>query len=192
MRLCRYLVLSVVAILALACATPGGKTAAFHSVDLRANLGLGDLRRYEAETAEAAKQEQPDPMPCIEKTNWWLPSLVAYWNKGSVRAMAGPGGDRTYMVSKTQGYGPLAVLWVSKEDAVYAADGNLSSVMEMDSVFWGHLAMIHNMRWRLPDGSWHNHSTSHLLHHILSVENGHGGGSVSLFSAPNPLGFDYE
>lgn len=191
MRMYWFLVLCVVAALATACATSGGPVAAFQSVDLQENLSKADLARYGAEAAETAKGGQADPMPFIEKTNWWLPSLVAYWNKGSVRVMTGANGDHTYMVSKTLGYGPLAVIWVSKEDAVYAADGSLASVMEMDSVLWGHLAMIHNMRSRLPDGSWHNHSTSHLVHHILSIESGHGGGSVSLFSAPNPIGVDY-
>jgi hypothetical protein len=191
MRKSWFLAVLVLAALVTGCATQGGKIAAYQSVDLQGDLAKADLARYQTEAGAVDKQSQPEAMPFLENTNWLIPGFLAYWDKGSVRVMTGPKGERTYMVSRTLGYGPLSVIWVSKEDAVYAGDGSLASVMKMSSAFWGHLAMIHNMRSRLPDGSWHNHSTSHLLHHILSIESGHGGGSVSLFSAPNPLGVDY-
>lgn len=128
-------------------------------------------------------------MAFIEKTNWWLPSLVAFWNKGSVQVMAGPKGERQYMVSKTLGLGPLAVLYVSREDAVYGSDGSLNSIMASRSVLWGHLAMFHNMRWKLSEGAWHEHNSSHLIHHAINITDSQCGSNVSLFSAPNPIGW---
>lgn len=84
------------------------------------------------------------------------------------------------------------MIYVSKEDTVYSGDGSLASIMVVRSVLWGHLAMFHDMRWKLPDGSWHNHKSSHLIHHMVNITTGHGEQSVSLFSAPNPIGLDFQ
>jgi len=173
------------------CATPGTGTrvAAFQTINLKADLDPAVLARYRAATPRASDAGGTCHMATLEETNWWPLGLLLFWHRGSVQSMPGEKGRTVYMVSQTRGFGPLSVLYVSREDATFDADGRLLADMSMGSVLWGHLAMFHGMRFRLDGDTWMTHSTSHWLHHAISVLDMNGVAGVSLFSAPNPVGF---
>lgn len=124
----------------------------------------------------------------IEGQNWWGLGLIGYWRHGKVVAM-GNEASRYYMVTKSRGYGPLALPFVFREQATYNAEGTRESYMMNASILWGHMAMAHHMGSRLSGGQWMGHTGVGVFHHMVNVGVGHGGGSVSFFSAPNPFGF---
>jgi len=127
-------------------------------------------------------------MIVLEHTNWWPLGLLAYWKQGTVYAMRGADGRPRYMVSQSTGYGPLSLVYVSGQDAMYDAGGKRINAMGMDSVLWGHLAMFHQMGSRDATGKWLQHKSSHLVHHLINVSTMHGQTRWSLLSAPNPVG----
>lgn len=175
----------VSALLVAGCASTA---PSYRPIDLKADLDRETLQRYQAEGKDAGVSGANCHMATLEKTNWWLPALIAYWHRGSVEIMPGQDGQVYYMVSQTRGFGPLSVLYVAKQDATFDAKGRLLTDMSMSSVLWGHLAMLHEVRSRLDDTTWMTHNTSHWLHHLISVSDMNGMMGVSLFSAPNPLG----
>ena len=153
-------------------------------VDLGKDLDAATLARYQSEAQQAGEGRHA----VLEHTNWWPLGLLAYWRQGTVKVMPGPAGEPVYMVSQSDGYGPLSVFYVSGKDAMFAADGTRLNSMGMDSVLFGHLAMFHDMGSRSPDGQWSQHSSSHWLHHMINLAKMHGETTWSLFSAPGPVG----
>ena len=179
------------AVLAAGCANMSGSVPSFQAVDLKQDLDQGALSRYQSEMKDASSSSSSHGghAMALEATDWRLLGLLAYWNKGSVTAMHSPKGGVHYMVSRTIGVGPLSILYVSGAHAVYGEDGKRQSYMAMDSVGWGHVAMFHTMGSKLDGGQWMEHRSAHIAHHFLNIGEGHGGVSVSLASAPNPIGF---
>ena len=171
------------------CAGIGAGVSPYRSIALNRDLDAATLARYRAETEKAVEAGQRDHVVVLERSNWWPLGLVAYWHRGSVRAMRMLHGDTVYMVSRSRGYGPLSVAYVSKEDASFGTDGKRLNGMTTSSVLWGHLAMFHVMGSQADHGGWQRHESAHLLHHIINWTKAHGKVSFSLFSAPNPVGF---
>jgi hypothetical protein len=179
----------IFALILTGCASTAGKIPAYQQVDLTKDLDPSALNRYQAETKQVRDSGANCHMATLEKTNWWPLGLIAFWNRGSVETMPGQDGQIYYMASQTRGYGPLSIVYVSKEDATYDAKGKLLTDMSMSSVAWGHLAMFHDVRSRLDSETWMSHWTAHLLHHIISISQMNDMVGVSLFSAPNPIGY---
>jgi hypothetical protein len=181
-----------VTVLAAGCSNMSGAVPSFQTVDLQSDLSQSDLARYKEEMKGAvpstSSSEHAGHMMALEGTDWRLLGLLAYWNKGSVTAMHSPNGVH-YMVTRAIGYGPLSILYVSGEHAIYSEDGKRQSYMDMDSIGWGHIAMFHTMGSKLDDGQWMQHCSSHLVHHLINFGEGHEGVFGSLGSAPNPIGF---
>jgi hypothetical protein len=93
------------------------------------------------------------------------------------------------MVSRSRSFGPLAVIYATREQAVFDADGKRINAAKGGSILWGHLAMIHEMESSLGDGTWMKHRGVHLVHHFLNMRWDHGKASFSLASDPNPIGW---
>ena len=171
------------------CASTSGGVSPYRAVDLGRDLSQSALLRYQGEMKGMDHSQHGDhSMMTLERTNWWALGLAAYWHRGTVRAMHGAGGVH-YMVSQTRGIGPLALGWVSKEQALYTGEGKRLQYMNMGSMAWGHVAMIHTMGGAMGEGGWMEHKSYHLLHHLLNLGEAHGGMSVNLGSSPNPMGF---
>ena len=171
-------------VLLTGCAGP----AAFTSVDLERDLSASDIARYQSKLSGApvSSHGEHGHMMTLERMNRWPLGLIAYWKSGTVRAMHSPGGT-SYMVSKSRGIGPLAVLYASKEEAVYNEKGKRQSYMKMGSLVYGHLAMNHVMGARMDDGQWMQHWSSGIAHHLINIGEGHDGRYYSLLSDPNPI-----
>lgn len=167
----------------------GSGVSPFQPIDLSRDLDDSALARYKSAAEKSFASNPSGHMVTLEKTDWRIPGLLAYWKKGKVEAMHGAGGEWSYMVSKTQGWGPLALIYVSEKQAMYSPSGQLEGTMGVESSVWGHLSMRHSMRWKSRDSSWQEHWTLHLIHHLVSISDTHGRKSVSFFSAPNPLSF---
>lgn len=182
--------LAVVAVLLLGLAgcvsAPG--VSSFSSVDLTRDLDTATLARYRAESEAITRAGQDGESLLLERTNWWPLGLLAYWRQGSVEAMGAAAGHRFYTVTRSRGYGPLSVFYVSGRTATFGESGELLHGMATGSVLWGHLAMLHSMDPGHAGGG-HGHKSLGLLHHLINVGWGHGSTSVSLFSAPNPVAF---
>ncbi|MFO7956616.1 MAG: hypothetical protein R6X33_05910 [Candidatus Brocadiia bacterium] len=177
----------VVTLLVAGCSgTPG--VAAYRPVDLTGDLDPATLSRYRAEAERARAAGQTGRALVLEQTNWWLPGVLAYWRRGSVRGMETTDGERHYTVSASTGYGPLSVLYVDEQTATYRADGRRVGAHSGFSLLWGHLAMNHTMESRGPDGRWGRSDAIHLVHHLVNWGSRHGRSWFSLFSAPNPVG----
>ncbi|MCL5270316.1 MAG: hypothetical protein M1457_07160 [bacterium] len=130
-------------------------------------------------------------MATLEATNWWPLSLVAYWRRGSVMTMPGNDGQLYYMVSQTRGYGPLSLIYLSQEDAAFDTQGKRLTHMTGRAVMMGCLAMSHEMESRLDPDTWMTHKTLHLIHHLINISDMDGMTNVSLFTAPNPIGYGH-
>ena len=198
MRNLRLMLLLGVVALAAGCAGMSGSVASFQAVDLSQDLDHTTLARYQGEmqkahesSSGASSEHSGHMMMSLESSDGRALGLLAYWDKGSVTAMHSSTGGVHYMVSRTLGIGPLALLYASEAHAVYGEDGKRQSYMDMDSVVWGHVAMFHTMGSKLDDGQWMEHGSSHVAHHLLNFGEGHEGGSFSFGSAPNAMGFDY-
>jgi hypothetical protein len=189
MRTFGLLSLLVGALILAGCASTANKIPVYQQVDLTKDLDPQTLDRYQAEIKQVRDSGANCHMATLEKTNWWPLGLIAFWHRGSVETMPGQNGQIYYMASRTRGYGPLSIIYVSKENATYDAKGELLTNMSMNSIAWGHLAMVHEMRSRLDSETWMNHWTAHLLHHIFSISDMNGMIGFSLFSAPNPIGY---
>jgi hypothetical protein len=185
--------IALIALMAVGCAVA---PTPFQPIDLGQDLSAATLARYESEMADAHSSgamsgggEHGGHMTMtLEGTDWWPLGLLAYWRKGAVQAMHSPDGGPYYMVSQVDGYGPLALLWVSKKQAVYGPNGKRLSYMGMGSAGWGHVAMTHAMGTTLDGGPWMEHDSIAIFHHMLNIGQGHGKTSVSIGSSPNPMG----
>jgi hypothetical protein len=162
--------------------------SSYQPVDLGRDLDAATLSRYRAEAETAAQAGQQGHMLVLERANRWPLGVLAYWKQGEVQAMHRSDGQLTYSISASQGYGPLSVLYVSGNGAVFDPDGKRLSGMSTGSVLWGHLAMVHAMAVRLGDGQWHEHTSAGFLHHLINVGTEHGNSCFYLFSMPNPVG----
>jgi hypothetical protein len=179
--------LAVLATLLMGCAANESSIPAFRSLDMSKDLDAATLSRYEQQAGRAPGGSHGHAT-IIEKTDWWPLGLVAYWKRGTVRAMhAGPEGCE-YVVSECKGYGPLSILYASKTQTVYDASGKRKDQMAASSIMWGHLAMFHTMGSQGSSGHWMEHKSSHLFHHLFNYGEDHGGRFFSFFSAPNPIG----
>lgn len=188
MRIGSLVLVGTVLMLCAGCSAMGPRAVgSFQSVDLGKDLDEGALSRYRTETENSGPQNCEGHVVMLERTNWWPLGLVAYWNRGTVRAVHSPGGYH-YAVSKTLGLGPLCALFVSKEETIYGGDGKRQHYMAMGSVGFGHVAMYHVMGMPMGEGHWMQHWSAGLAHHLLNVGEEHGKVSVSLFSGPNPIG----
>lgn len=161
----------------------------FQPIDLSGDLNPSVLARYQTAADKAFAADSSRHMIPIEKTDWRLLGLLAFWNKGEVLAMHGAEGKFAFMVSQTHGYGPLALLFSREKQAMFSTEGQLTARMGIDSAIWGHLAMRHSMGWKDGALGWQEHSTLHLIHHLFSIGEMHGRTALSLFSAPNPASF---
>lgn len=184
---CILLMVSVLAVV-VGCAVGTGSVSSFYPVNLKQDLDESTLSRYETELKGVPAGHHTDHLLTLERTNWWPLGIVAFWRRGTVQAMRSANSPHTYLVSRTRGLGPLSVLYVSKEQAVYREDGKRLNYMANHSLGWGHLAMFHMVGWSVSDKEWMEHRSAHLIHHLLNIATGHGGYSVSILSAPNPLG----
>ena len=185
-----FAVLVVISIWTTGCAGFRGSSQPFQSVDLNGNLAQDALSRYEQEWKVLHETGRHSDMARLEHTNWWLPGLVAYWRRGSVTRTVSEAGGLNYDVSSTRGIGPLSVLFAGETHATFNDKGERLNRMWMGSLLWGHLAMFHENQVLLPDGTWRNSVSMHLLHHIISIHTMDGHTSVSLFSMPNLLGVE--
>jgi hypothetical protein len=159
----------------------------FQGVDLTKDLSPQTMERYRTEMAKVHEAGQSGHMMVLEHTDWWPLGILAYWKKGKVEGMHSDSGVN-YMVSKSLGYGPLAILFNSKEQAAYSSTGVRQTYMKMDG--FHHFAMFHTMGSKLDDGSWMEHQSAGYMMHLINTEtDSHGGTSVSLLSNPNPITF---
>ncbi len=165
-----------------------GGVAPYHRISLDRDLDAATLARYQAETQQVAAGGQTPHMAVLEHTNWWPLGIVAYWRQGTVQVMAGPDGQPVYMVSATDGYGPLSLFWVDGTDAMFAADGTRFSLMEVSSVLGCHFLMFHKMGSLSPQGQWLQHGSTHLFCHLINFGTVHGKTTWSLFTTPGPVG----
>lgn len=172
------------------CAAPAGASA-FKPVDLYSDLNAQTLARYRAETALVTDAGQGGHVLVLEQTNQWPLGLLAYWHQGTVKAMRSKAGATTYVVSESHGYGPVSLVFVARNEAMFGDEGKRLSASAIGSVLFGHLAMFHDMGARDDAGVWHQHSSAHLIHHLVNVAKAHGKTSLSLLSAPNPVGLGY-
>ncbi len=181
-------VAAVVLFLLAGCRSVPG-VSPYRSVDPDADLDASTLDRYRSELQRVREAGQAGHAAVLERTNWWPLGLLAYWRKGEVRAMIMPGGRRRYMVSASEGFGPLSLFYVTERSASYDAQGRRVAGNSGTSLLWGHLAMSHRMETRDEEtGHWRRMNSVHFAHHLINWGAGHGGSWVSLFSAPNPVG----
>jgi hypothetical protein len=178
--------LTIVFLLLQGCAAPPG-AGRFIPVNADHDLDSATLARYRGELEAVRKAGQRGPVVVLEHANAWPLGLIAYWRRAEVRAMQAPGGDTTYTVSRSRGYGPLSIFYVNGQDVTFNEDGKRRHAMGIDSVVWGHIAMLHSMEQRTDRGHWHRHSSAGFLHHLINVVKEHGRTRLSLFSAPNPV-----
>jgi hypothetical protein len=189
MKQFRWVSVAAVTFFFLAGCTSMPGVSPYRTVDLDADVDAATLDRYRAEFEGARAAGQRGDSIVLERTNWWPLGLLAYWRKGDVRAMTMPGGKRRYMVSASEGFGPLSVFYVTERSASYDAQGRRVAGSRGTSLLWGHLAMSHHMeRWDEQVGHWGRMHSVHFAHHLINWGAGHGGSWFSLFSAPNPVG----
>ncbi len=184
MRRGAIVVLAVVVLVVAGCT---GGMGPYRSIDLGKDLDAATLARYQSE-AQQASAAGMGHMAVLEHTNWWPLGILAYWRQGTVRVMHGPDGQPVYMVSATDGYGPLSLFWVDGTDAMFGADGRRFSLMEMSSVLGCHFLMFHKMGGLSPEGQWLQHSSTNLFCHMINFNTMHGQTSWSLFTTPGPVG----
>jgi|GEM_PF-2956170 len=122
-------------------------------IDLGGNLTPETLRRFEAESKHAAACCPDDRMADLERSNWWPLGILAYWWQGAVMRTETAPGRASYTVQRSQGFGPLSVLYVTSTHATYNDQGQRLSSMTGSSVLLGHLAMLHRSESVLPDGA---------------------------------------
>lgn len=167
-------------------------TQPFRDIDLTADLGPATLQRYEALAHQATGQGMPSHgghhAATIEHSNWWPLGLLAYWRRGSVKAIHTTSGKWNYMVTESTGLGPLAIFGHRREQASYDSSGKRLSYMAGAGLALGHPFMYHAMGARLEDGQWMEHRTWSLLHHLVNIGRAHGRTSFWLLTAPNPAG----
>jgi hypothetical protein len=175
-------VLAVVVVVAAGCT---GGVGPYRSVNLNQDLDAATLARYQAEAKQLPAGQH---MGVLEHTNLWPLGLLAYWHQGTVRVMQGMDGKPIYMISATDGYGPLSLFWVDGTDVMYGADGKRFNLMEMSSVLGCHFIMFHTMGGLSPEGLWMQHSSTHLFCHAINFGTMHGETSWSLITAPGPIG----
>ncbi len=161
----------------------------YTSIDLDRDLGPATLKRYEAEWQQARDEGRAGGMATLESTNWWPSGILLYYRRATVMRIEGPEGPK-YQVMSGQGFGPLCLLYATYSHATYGPKGQRQSGMGMDAALLGMLAMVHSDDSWLPDGTHEKSTSMHLLHHIFSVHRMDGHTSWSLFTMPNPLGFD--
>ncbi len=185
MRRSAVVMLAVVALVVVGCT---GGVGPYRSIDLGRDLDAATLARYQAETQQVAADGQMPQMAVLEHTNWWPLGILAYWRQGTVQVMPGPDGQPVYMISATDGYGPLSLFWVDGVDAMFAADGKRFSMMEVSSVLGCHFLMFHKMGSLSPQGQWLQHNSTHLFCHLINFGTMHGKTAWSLFTTPGPVG----
>ena len=162
----------------------------FEDVDLSGDLAPADLARYEREWQEAQAEGQPAAMARLESSNGWPLGLVIYWRRGSVTRSTSADGAPSYTIRSAHGVGPLSAFFVSETHATFDARGKRLAAMTMGSIAFGHLAMWHIGDAVLASGRRQRAVSAHLAHHAVSIHKMDGHTSISLFSAPNPIGLD--
>ncbi len=177
--------IAVLAVVVVAVAGCTGGVGPYRSINLNQDLDAATLSRYQAETQQLPAGQH---MGVLEHTNGWPLGLLAYWRQGTVRVMPGADGRPVYMVSATDGYGPLSLFWVDGTDVMYGADGKRFNLMEVSSIFGCHLVMFHKMGGLSPEGQWMEHSSTHLFCHMLNFGSVHGQTNWSVLTAPGPVG----
>jgi hypothetical protein len=183
--------MKTVVVVALALMIAGcSSVPAFQDVDLDRDLGKGDIARYENEWKAQQAAGSGDEMAPLERTNGWPLGILAYWRRGAVMRTAGADGAPGYGVRSTLGIGPLSILYVSGAHATFDGTGRRVSTMKMQSLLYGHLAMIHQNDVLLADGTRQKSWSAGLLHHIINIHRMNGHTSVSLFSSPNLIGVE--
>ncbi len=182
MRRGAIVVLAVVVLVVAGCT---GGMGPYRSINLGKDLDAATLARYQAETQQLPGGQH---MGVLEHSNGWLLGLLAYWRQGTVRVMPGGDGKPVYMVTASDGYGPLAFIWNRGTDVTFAADGSRLSLMSIGNFLGGHVGMFHTMGTRTPGDGWMQHSSSHWFCHFVNVGEVHGKPTWTMFSNPGPVG----
>jgi len=170
------------------CSTVRSSLPAYQSVGLNRDLDASALSRYRRGTLALSAERREAHVIDLEHTNKWLLGLLVYWRRGTAQAVRAGSGAETYVVSESLGFGPLAMLLVTKQTATYGGDGQRLAYTFGSSVGWGHLAMLHTMGAQVTEGQWMEHWSGHFLHHLFNIGKEHGRTSFSLCSDPNPMG----
>ncbi len=176
--------LAVAGILMVGCSSA---PASYESIDLRQDLGKGGLDRYQGEWTAAGGGASAEPWTNLEYSNGWPLGLLAYWDKGAVRAQGKEGSLSHYTVTRAQGFGPLSLLYAYQEDAMFHGDGRRRSYMSTHNILWGHLAMIHVMDMAPGEAHCGDHWAAMIFHHLIAFGRGHGGAFFSIGGYPNPM-----
>ena len=165
-----------------------GDAHAFQNVDISRDLDAATIARYEREWQQLSAAGNANAMMTrLEHSDWRLLGFLAYWPRGSVMRTSS-GGNVHYNVAKTLGVGPFSCLYGAQTHATFDAKGKRLASMSMGTVLWGHLAMFHKDDALLANGQKKKSLSLHLLMHLLYINVGDAGTSVSLFTMPNPVG----
>lgn len=186
-KMTRGLILIAAVGLTSGCAVVGSNP--FTDVDLKSNLSAQTLNRYDREWKTLSAAGEGSGMDQLELSNWWPLGLVLYWHKGSVMRTESPQGP-VYMVSRSEGYGPLSMLFSAQTHATFDARGARLSGMTVQNYILGHLAMVHRGDAILSNGQKQEMTAMHLFHHLVNVHSMDGHTEVSFLTGPNPVGVE--
>jgi hypothetical protein len=163
--------------------------APYQHVSLKGDLSAEALSRYREEMA-AVPHPELRPLMTLESTNGWALGLVGYWRKGVVEAVMTPSREHVFAVSESRGYGPISMLYIKRESAVFDAEGRRLSAEVSTGVLWGQLMRKQIRQMPTKEGEWLMEGTVHLLFNLLHWRVAGGlPASFSLLGDPSPIGW---